>query len=599
MIVNREFVRRFYHGTSPLGKFVVLGWGRDKSEWGADTLAGGEIVGIVPDLLEETPGAEPEPYAYVPFVQSPINDIFVMARSSLPLATALAEMRTAVRTVDADLPVYGQTSLVDALAQSVSQPRFYVLLLSGFAAVALLLAALGIYGVISYGVSTRIREFGIRIALGATRTRVMTLTIRQGVGLALIGIPIGLVAAYWLTRFVTALLFNPGAADAIAFVVAALVLLGTAALASYVPARRAASDGSGDRDARGVKHRRKTPIESRRAPRYGALMRRLLTLTALCATLAGALRAQDRPEGPARPRAGTAVPGPRVALRDLGRAGGEPHPRRHAAVVPRRPPVRPRLQRQALHDRGGAALPRTGLPVPHRAVRRRAGAGQHAVRRPGALRHGRPDLRARHRGSRAVRRQRGARGDQARARRPGGRRVVPRRGAGGTGMGAREPRPVVRRAALRARRRREPGRDHGGAGRNPRRSGGGHDGSAQRLLHRLEHRGHGPVAQPHPDQPAARLHRPGHRPERLDLALTAGVEDLGGRAGARAVRRGAAPVAPRGTRRHGVRLDAQRDRRRSRAAAASCWRGPGAGATRRSRGRSRCGAPRASATWWR
>ena len=89
--------------------------------------------------------------------------------------------------------------------------------------------------------STRIREFGIRIALGATRARVIQLTIRQGVVLALIGIPIGLVTAYWLTRYVVALLFNPGAADAIAFAVAALVLLATATLASYLPARRAAA----------------------------------------------------------------------------------------------------------------------------------------------------------------------------------------------------------------------------------------------------------------------------------------------------------------------------------------------------------------------
>jgi ABC-type antimicrobial peptide transport system permease subunit len=90
-------------------------------------------------------------------------------------------------------------------------------------------------------VSTRIREFGIRIALGATRARVIQLTIRQGMVLALIGIPIGLVTAYWLTRFVVTLLFNPGAADAVAFAVAAAALLGAAALASYLPARRAAA----------------------------------------------------------------------------------------------------------------------------------------------------------------------------------------------------------------------------------------------------------------------------------------------------------------------------------------------------------------------
>ncbi len=242
MIVSQAFVKRYYPGSSPLGKFVVLGWGRDPKEWGADSSMGGEIVGIVPDVTETGPGADPQPYAYMPFAQAPISDVFVMARTpTLTLATALAEMRTAVRAVDPDLPVYGETSLADALAGSIAQPRFYVLLLSAFASIGLLLAALGIYGVISYSVSTRIREIGIRVALGATRARVMGLTVLQGVVLAAIGIPIGLVSAYWLTRYIAALLFSPRAADAIAFAAAALVLLVTAAVASYVPARRAAA----------------------------------------------------------------------------------------------------------------------------------------------------------------------------------------------------------------------------------------------------------------------------------------------------------------------------------------------------------------------
>ena len=241
MIVSREFVRRFYQAESPLGKSVTLGYGRDSSEWGANANMGGEIVGIVPDITEQGPGAEPQPYAYLPFAQAPLSDVFVTVRSSLALPAVLAETRTAVHALDADLPVYGETTLREELSRSIAQPRFYVLLLCAFAAVGLLLAALGIYGVISYGVSTRLREIGIRIALGATRARVMGLTILQGVVLALIGIPIGLVSAYWLSRYVAALLFSPRAADGVAFAFAALILLGVAALASYVPARRAAA----------------------------------------------------------------------------------------------------------------------------------------------------------------------------------------------------------------------------------------------------------------------------------------------------------------------------------------------------------------------
>ena len=241
MIVSREFVRRYYKDQSPLGKFVTLGYGRDSSEWGANAAMGGQIVGVVPDITEQGPGSESQPYAYMPFAQAPLTSVFVMVRSSLPLPTVLAETRAAVHGLDPDLPVYGETTLKDELSRSIAQPRFYVLLLSAFAAVGLLLAALGIYGVISYGVSTRLREFGIRIALGATRARVMGLTILQGVVLAAIGIPIGLLSAYGLTRYVVALLFSPRAADAVAFAFAALVLLGVAAVASYMPARRAAA----------------------------------------------------------------------------------------------------------------------------------------------------------------------------------------------------------------------------------------------------------------------------------------------------------------------------------------------------------------------
>ena len=241
MIVSRAFVKRYYPNQSPLGKFVTFGWGRDTSEWGTRAAVAGEIVGIVPDVTEQGPGNDPEPFAYMPFAQAPINDITVLVRSTLPVPAVLAETRAAVHELDADLPVYGETSLADALAGSIAQPRFYVLLLSAFAALAVLLAALGIYGVISYVVSTRIREFGIRIALGATRAHVMGATMLRGVGLALIGIPIGLASAWWLTHYVAALLFSPRAADAVAFVAAALVLLGTAALASYLPARRAAA----------------------------------------------------------------------------------------------------------------------------------------------------------------------------------------------------------------------------------------------------------------------------------------------------------------------------------------------------------------------
>ncbi|HET9708427.1 MAG TPA: ABC transporter permease [Gemmatimonadales bacterium] len=240
MMVSREFVRRYFQNESALGKFVTLGWDRDSMEWGSQTSAGGEIVGVVPDMVESSRGARPVPFVYLPFAQAPVRDITVLVRSPLALPAAKAELISAGRAVDPGLPVVDVTTMGGALSASVAQPRFYLLLLAAFGLVGLLLAALGIYGVISYGVSARVREIGIRLALGATRRGVMGLTMRQGVLLALIGVPIGLAAAWSLSHYVATLLFETPAADWVTFLAVSVVLLGAATLASYIPARRAA-----------------------------------------------------------------------------------------------------------------------------------------------------------------------------------------------------------------------------------------------------------------------------------------------------------------------------------------------------------------------
>ena len=127
----------------------------------------------------------------------------------------------------------------EMVSESVSQPRFYMTLLGAFAALALLLAALGIYGVISYVVSQRTRELGIRIALGATRERVVRLVLNQALALAGVGVVIGLVGSYWVTRLISKLLFGVTSTDPLTFGAVAAVLVGAAWLASYVPALRA------------------------------------------------------------------------------------------------------------------------------------------------------------------------------------------------------------------------------------------------------------------------------------------------------------------------------------------------------------------------
>jgi predicted permease len=241
LVVSRAFARQFFPGHSALDKHVTLGYGRDTSEWGAHADVGGDIVGVVGDVEEFGPTRAAEPMIYAPFAQVPVSDISIVAKSSLPSSTVGAALRSAVRRVDQDVPVFGIAGMADALADSVAQPRFYTMLLAAFAGMALLLSAIGIYGVISYGVTAGAREIGIRLALGATTNRVVVLTLRHGLWLAVLGLPIGLLGASWLERYVSTLLFGVGAlGDARAFLLVPPLLLAVAAVASYLPARRAA-----------------------------------------------------------------------------------------------------------------------------------------------------------------------------------------------------------------------------------------------------------------------------------------------------------------------------------------------------------------------
>jgi putative ABC transport system permease protein len=152
----------------------------------------------------------------------------------------ISAIRAQVRELDRDLPISDLRQLTEVVAASVSRPRFYTMVLGVFAAIALVLASVGIYGVISYAVSLRTRELGIRIALGATGSQVSRLVLRQGVTLALAGVVIGGAGAYWLTRLLAKMLFGVSATDPLTFFGVAGLLTAIAAVACYVPARRAA-----------------------------------------------------------------------------------------------------------------------------------------------------------------------------------------------------------------------------------------------------------------------------------------------------------------------------------------------------------------------
>ena len=239
-IVNEEFVKRYFPNENPIGKRITLGWEQDTAATGGNMTLGGEIVGVVSNVKRRGLSQEVYPDTYASFMQPTFNTFSVVVRSTADPSTVMTAIRAQLRELDPDLPLSDLRQLQEVVAASVARPRFYTTLLGTFAAIALVLAAVGIYGVISYAVSLRRRELGIRIALGATGRQVSGLVLQQGVGLALVGVLIGGAGSYWLTRLLGALLFGVSAKDPLTFVGVAALLTTIAALASLVPARRAA-----------------------------------------------------------------------------------------------------------------------------------------------------------------------------------------------------------------------------------------------------------------------------------------------------------------------------------------------------------------------
>jgi putative ABC transport system permease protein len=239
-VVTEAFVKKYFPNEEPIGKRIKLGVSHDTAEVPSAVTAEGQIVGVVNDVRQHGLAAEPSPAVYIGWGTFPMSDMAVLVRSRAETATIAAGIRERVHAIDRQIPVYDLKTVRGLISESVSQPRFYMVLLAAFAALALLLAALGIYGVISYSVSQRTRELGIRIALGATHDRVVRLVLGQGMALTVAGVLVGLVGAYWLMHLLAAMLYGVAATDAATFAAVSVVLLAVAFLASYLPARRAA-----------------------------------------------------------------------------------------------------------------------------------------------------------------------------------------------------------------------------------------------------------------------------------------------------------------------------------------------------------------------
>ena len=231
-LINATMARRFWPNEDPTGKRFHFGHPGSTEPWM-------EIIGVVGDTKLYGLSNPSRLELYLPLQQSHPNDMFLVLRSAIDPASLTPAVRDAVASIDKDQPVFNVNTMKQLVDASVATRHITLVLLGLFSGLALLLAAIGIYGVISYSVQQRTHEIGIRMALGAQRSDVLRLVVGQGVKLAALGIAIGIAAAFGLTRLMASLLFGVGAYDPVAFVTAAIILLLVAIAACYIPARRA------------------------------------------------------------------------------------------------------------------------------------------------------------------------------------------------------------------------------------------------------------------------------------------------------------------------------------------------------------------------
>jgi putative ABC transport system permease protein len=234
VVVNEALVRRYYPDEDPLGKPIYLGAPDNR------LFEQGTIVGVVSDTRDAGLGADPLPTVYIPLAVMPAwpSMSYVVRTAGDPRAV-LAAARAVIREIDPALPVRDVRTMEQVLGTALAPARWSSALLLTFAGVALVIAVLGVFGVLSFVVTQRTRELGIRIALGATPARVRWLVVARGLALTLSGLLLGGVGAVWLTRFMGALLYGVTATDAMTYAGVAAVLVVASVLASYLPARRA------------------------------------------------------------------------------------------------------------------------------------------------------------------------------------------------------------------------------------------------------------------------------------------------------------------------------------------------------------------------
>ena len=232
-IVDERLARQYWPNESPLGKRIRFGPPEDNEPWHT-------IVGVVSAVRHQRMQEDTRQSVYLPHMKMPVGGMSVVARTASDPRELTGAIRREVAQLDSDLPVSRIATMEEVVAESIWQPRLYAKLFAIFACGTLVLALIGIYGVMAFLVQTRTHEIGVRMALGATARDVFKLIVGRGMKLTFVGVLIGIAGAWGLTRLMHSLLFNTSATDPITFMLIPILLSVAAFLACYIPARRAA-----------------------------------------------------------------------------------------------------------------------------------------------------------------------------------------------------------------------------------------------------------------------------------------------------------------------------------------------------------------------
>lgn len=231
-IVDQELARTYWPNENALGKRISYEEDNGEPYWR-------EIVGIVGQIKSDTLDGEIKRQLYIPHGQLPVSDMFLVARTSMNPTDVVPAIKIAIQSVDPNQPVYNVRTMEQYIDRSLAQRRFSMVLLAVFGGIAIILAGIGLYGVMSYSVTRRTHEIGVRMALGAQSSDVLKLVVGQGMVITIFGIVVGLISAFALTHLMSSLLYEVSATDPATFIMAAAFLLIVALLATFIPARRA------------------------------------------------------------------------------------------------------------------------------------------------------------------------------------------------------------------------------------------------------------------------------------------------------------------------------------------------------------------------